>query len=91
MEPKDFLEPKIFLCKSSRFLRNLNAQVEPDGQTLPPKELFGTEKFEETCDPKDLEPKDEEENENSNQDSDNDETSPDTTVRILILCHFSGT
>ena len=88
MEPKDFLEPRIFLCKSSRFLRNLNAQVEPDGQTLPPKELFGTEKFEETCDPKDLEPKDEEENENSNQDSDYDESSTDTLLVRILLCYL---
>ena len=105
MEPKDVFNPdclwrqetscfnpRIFLCKSSRFLRNLNTQVDPNGDNpLPQKDSFGTDKFEVTCDPKDLEPKDEEENENSNQDSDYDETSTDTTVRILILCHFSGT
>ena len=94
MEPKDFFNPRIFLCKSSRFLRNLNTQIDPNkenfGSGLPEKDSFVNDDFETTCDPRHLKPK-EEENENSNQDSDNDETSTDTTVRILILCHFSGT
>ena len=86
MEPKDFLQPRIFLCKSSRFLRNLNSQVDPDGErgsALPQKDGFGNDDFAATCDPRHLEPK-ESENEISDED-DEDETSTDTTVRIFFL------
>ena len=85
MEPKDFLQPRIFLCKSSRFLRNLNSQVDPDGErgsALPQRDSFGNEDFAATCDPRHLVPK-ESENEISDED-DEDETSTDTTVRIFF-------
>ena len=87
MEPKDFFNPRIFLCKSSRFLRNLNTQVDGEqnfGNGVPPKDSFVNDDFETTCDPRHLKPKEEDENENTNQDSDDDETSTDTTVRILL-------
>ena len=87
MEPKDFFNPRIFLCKSSRFLRNLNTQVDGEqnfGNGLPEKDSFVNDDFETTCDPRHLKPKEEDENENTNQDSDDDETSTDTTVRILL-------
>ena len=93
MEPKDLFNPRIFLCKSSRFLRNLNEQVDPNnenfGSGLPEKDSFVNDDFETTCDPRHLKPKEEDENENTNQDSDDDETSTDTTVRIL-LCYLLG-
>ena len=86
MEPKDFLQPRIFLCKSSRFLRNLNDQVDPGGENFgapPAKERFGNDDFEATCDPRHLEPKEESENDIS-QGEDDSETSTDTTVGIFL-------
>ena len=54
MEPKDILEPRVFLCKAGRFLENINSEMDPDGGTEVRRERFGGEDFEQSCDPTDL-------------------------------------
>ena len=53
MEPKDILQPRVFLCKAGRFFEGLNGQMGSDYDV--PKEKFGNDDFQKTCDPKDLE------------------------------------
>ena len=55
MEPRDILRPRIFLCKSSRYLTHLNEQMNPDPDSpgVVRDENFGSSKFQQTCDPAD--------------------------------------
>lgn len=54
MKPEDILNPRVFLCKTSRFLDNfVNKNMQKD--TKVKKERFGTKEFEESCEEKDLE------------------------------------
>lgn len=52
MEPKDILEPRVFLCKAGRFLQKINSQMGGEGGV--PKDRFGNDDFEESCDLRDL-------------------------------------
>ena len=71
MQPKDFFQPRVFLCKAGRFLSKLHDNVinaegdyVDDPNRIGPFERdsndFGTNEFEESCDPKDLIQKDDE-------------------------------
>ncbi len=51
MKPDDILQPRVFLCKAGRFLDGLNGQM---GGDEAPKEKFGNDDFQRSCDPKDL-------------------------------------
>ena len=74
MEPKDFLEPRVFLCKAGRFLENLNAQMGGEGVV---KERLGNEKFQESCDLNDLRQIEEE-----TEESENGTESPEDVIII---------
>ena len=74
MEPSDFLRPRIFLCKSSRYLAHLNEQMDinqDSPSTVVRDENFGSSKFQQTCDPADDVP--DEVDESSNTDYENAE------------------
>ena len=74
MEPRDILRPRIFLCKSSRYLTHLNEQMNPDPESpgVVRDDNFGSSKFQQSCDPADDVP-DEESEDYSNTGSGNDD------------------
>ena len=59
MHLKDFLSPKVFLCKAGRFFDHLHRNhfvEDPDYPEFIPEE-FGTSDFHDTCNPSDFNPK----------------------------------
>lgn len=58
MHVKDFLAPKVFLCKAGRFFKHLHSNVfeEDDYNGFEPDQ-FGASDFQHTCDPNDFDEK----------------------------------
>ena len=57
MNPGDFFKPRVFVCKAGRFLDTLSYQMGGDGSVKSRDESeFGSDNFEQSCDPADLEP-----------------------------------
>ena len=55
MNPGDFLKPRVFICKAGRFLDTMSFQMGGEGSIKSRDESeFGSETFEESCDPAEL-------------------------------------
>ena len=48
LKTNDMLRPRVFLCKAGKFLERMNEKMGGDGVR---KERFGSDDFQETCDP----------------------------------------
>ena len=58
MNPADILKPRIFICKAGRFLDTMSYQMGGEGSIKGKEDNHHvSENFEDTCDPKHLEPK----------------------------------
>ena len=55
MNPADLLRPRVFICKAGRFLDTMSYQMGGEGSVKSREESeFGSNQFEESCDPADL-------------------------------------
>jgi hypothetical protein len=56
MEPKDFLNPRVFLCKAGRFVENvvMKNMVKKDDEAEIVKETYINENFQNSCDEHDI-------------------------------------
>lgn len=55
LNPGDFLKPRVFICKAGRFLDTMSYQMGGEGSVKSRDESdFGSETFEESCDPAEL-------------------------------------